>query len=186
MAPQSARANASFEVRGKHMSRVESTRCVVAIAAAIALSAASLAHAKHDELAQIKALEDAQEKAANARDLDGVMAAYVDDGSLFVFDVVPPRQYIGAAAYRESWKALLAGPLSYRTSDLFVEAHGGLAYGHKILHATGTDPQGHTFDLTARVTDVYRKIDEKWRIVQEHVSVPVDVTTGKADLTSAP
>src|SRR5262249_13129052 len=148
---------------------------------AAALSLAPLARAKHDELAQIKALEDAQETAANARDLDGVMAAYVDDGSLFVFDLVPPRQYIGADAYRESWKALLAGPVAYRTSDLVIEAHGSVAYGHKIFHATGVDATGRAFDVTARVTDVYRKIDERWRIVQEHVSVPVDVTTGKAD-----
>ena len=161
-------------------------RVIVAVGCAVALGLAALAHAKHDELAQIKALEDALEKAANARDLDGVMAAYVDDGSLFVFDVGPPRQYIGTDGFRESWRAFLAGPIAFQTRDLVVEAHGNLAYGHKIFHAVGTDAGGHPFDLTARVTDVYRKIDEKWRIVQEHVSVPVDVATGKADLTSKP
>jgi uncharacterized protein (TIGR02246 family) len=168
------------------MTRKRIAQLAGAIGCAVALTCASLAQAKHDELAQIKALEDAQEKAANARDLDGVMAAYVDDGSLFVFGVVPPRQYIGAIAYRESWKAFLAGPISYQTSDFVVETHGTLAYGHKIFHATGADPAGHPFDVTARVTDVYRKIDDKWRIVQEHVSVPVDVATGKADLASKP
>ena len=31
------------------------------------------------------------------------------------------------------------------------------------------------------MTDVYRKTDGKWLIVQEHVSVPVEIDTGKPD-----
>ena len=159
---------------------------VAAIVGGAALLLAALAHAKHDDLAQIKALEDALTKAVNARDLDAVMAAYLDSDSLFVFDVVPPRQYVGAAAYRADWKSFLAGPISYQTSDLVVETHGTIAFGHKIFHAVGTDGEGHAYDFTARVTDVYRKIDGKWLIVQEHASVPADVTTGTADLKSTP
>jgi ketosteroid isomerase-like protein len=41
-------------------------------------------------------------------------------------------------------------------------------------------------DMTVRVTDVYRKQDGRWRIVQEHVSAPIDLATGKGDLTSKP
>jgi ketosteroid isomerase-like protein len=40
--------------------------------------------------------------------------------------------------------------------------------------------------MTARVTDVYRKVAGHWRIVQEHVSVPVDLASGKPDFTSKP
>ncbi|MBV8722448.1 MAG: nuclear transport factor 2 family protein, partial [Candidatus Eremiobacteraeota bacterium] len=36
---------------------------------------------------------------------------------------------------------------------------------------------GKTFDYTVRVTDVYRKIGGSWRIVQEHLSLPIDRTT---------
>ena len=39
---------------------------------------------------------------------------------------------------------------------------------------------------TARVTDGYRKINGKWLITLEHVSVPVDLETGKADINSKP
>ena len=34
--------------------------------------------------------------------------------------------------------------------------------------------------MTVRVTDVYRKIDGKWLIVQEHVSVPIDFSRAEA------
>jgi ketosteroid isomerase-like protein len=49
-----------------------------------------------------------------------------------------------------------------------------------------TAKDGSKFNLTARVTDCYRKINGKWLITQEHVSVPVDLNTGKPDLTSKP
>ena len=39
--------------------------------------------------------------AVNAKDINGIMAFYVPDESLFVFDAMVPRQYVGAAAYRK-------------------------------------------------------------------------------------
>jgi ketosteroid isomerase-like protein len=53
-----------------------------------------------------------------------------------------------------------------------------------MLPVKGKD--GNPIDMTLRLTDVLRKIKGKWLIVHEHVSVPVDVATGKADLTSKP
>ena len=42
-----------------------------------------------------------------AEDVNAIMRIYATDG-LFVFDVVPPRQYVGVAAYRKDWTGLLA------------------------------------------------------------------------------
>jgi hypothetical protein len=36
------------------------------------------------------------------------------------------------------------------------------------------------------VSDVYRKLHGRWLIVQEHVSVPVDLDAGIPDLMSKP
>jgi ketosteroid isomerase-like protein len=57
--------------------------------------------AKADAQGDIKALEDRFIAALKAKDLDAIMKVYVPDQTLFVFDVVPPRQYVGAAAYRK-------------------------------------------------------------------------------------
>ncbi len=38
--------------------------------------------------------------------------------------------------------------------------------------------------IVARTTDVYRKMNGKWFIVEEHNSVPVDLETMKPDLLS--
>jgi ketosteroid isomerase-like protein len=75
--------------------------------------------------AMIKALEDRFAAACNAKDVDGIMKAYVPDESLQVFDIIPPRQYAGAKAYRKDWEEFLAtlkGPLKYEISDLTVAA----------------------------------------------------------------
>jgi ketosteroid isomerase-like protein len=45
---------------------------------------------------------------------------------------------------------------------------------------------GKKMHLTVRVTDGYKKINGQWLIAHEHVSVPADVLTGNADLTSKP
>jgi len=159
---------------------------------AIVLAWFGFAHqvsAKSDDEAEIKALEGQFAAALTAKDLDKIMAVYVPDESLFIFDVIPPRQYVGAKAYRDDWKGFLDGfngPIKFDMSDLSVIARGNLAFGHNIQHLTGTGKDGKPFDITVRVTDDYRKIRGKWLIVQEHVSVPVDLATAKADLNSKP
>jgi ketosteroid isomerase-like protein len=49
-----------------------------------------------------------------------------------------------------------------------------------------TDKDSKRIKFGFRVTDVYRKIGGKWLIIHEHVSVPVDPATAKANLLSQP
>lgn len=168
------------------------TRLATAVAAAVGLAASMAAlpaFASAKDEAAIRALETRFAAAFNAKDLDAIMKVYVPDDSLLVFDVVPPRQYAGPSAYRKDWQELLGlfpGPLKFEISDLHVVAAGTLGYGYSIQHLTGADAKGQTIDLTVRVTDVYRKIKGHWLVVHEHVSVPVDLATGKPDLASRP
>ena len=54
-----------------------------------------------DDEAKIRTLENQFVAAVNTKDLDAIMKVYVPGQKLLVFDVVPPRQYVGAKAYRE-------------------------------------------------------------------------------------
>jgi ketosteroid isomerase-like protein len=49
-----------------------------------------------------------------------------------------------------------------------------------------TGPDSARLTVAVRVTDALRRMGGKWLIFQEHVSVPVDLATGKADLLSKP
>jgi uncharacterized protein (TIGR02246 family) len=148
------------------------------------------AETKAKDEAEIRALEQRFSTAVKAKDIDKILQTYVPDESLFVFDVVPPREYVGAKAYRKDWEDFFAafpGPIdTFEISDLSIITDGNLGVSHSVQRAVLTDKDGKKVDITFRLTDVYRKINGKWLIVHEHVSVPVDLTTGKADLSSKP
>ncbi len=168
----------------------KSAATMVAFIFTVALSVlpGSVRAASGDE-ASIRALEDRLATAASAKDVNAVMKAYLPDERLFVFDVIPPRQYVGAKAYTKDWADFLGsfnGPMKFEISDLSVTVVETMGFGHSIQRVRGTDTKGQPIDLTVRVTDVYRKVKGHWLIVQEHVSVPVDLDTGKPDLSSKP
>jgi ketosteroid isomerase-like protein len=117
------------------------------------------------------------------------MKVYVPDQTLFVFDVVPPHQYVGAAAYRKDWEEFLTdldGPVKFEITDLAIVADGDLGYSQSIQHVSGKNKKGEELELILRVTDAYRKIDGRWLVAMEHVSVPVNLDTGEPDLKSKP
>jgi uncharacterized protein (TIGR02246 family) len=152
-----------------------------------AMSDGPNAVAASDDEAAIRALEKKFAAAFNAGDIEAMMKNYVPDKRLVVFDVGPPGQHLGADAYRKAWVGFFAhfkGTPTIGITDLGITVDGNLGFSHSIQHVTGTDAQGHAVDRTVRVTDGYRKIGDKWLIVLEHVSVPVDLKTGKADLTA--
>jgi uncharacterized protein (TIGR02246 family) len=140
--------------------------------------------------AAIRALAQRFAAAVKAKDVNALMQVYVPDDSLVVFDVIPPRQYVGAKAYRQDWESLFAafpGPIdTFEITELHIMTEGTLGVSHSIQHLVLTDKEGQKVDLTVRVTDGYRKRKGKWFITHEHVSVPVDLATGKADLASKP
>ena len=71
-------------------------------------------------------------------------------------------------------------------SDLEIYGGNRYAYSHSVQHFACTDQQGKKLNLILRVTDGYANFGGEWLIAHEHVSVPVDLTTGKADLQSKP
>jgi len=161
-------------------------RSVFAAGIVLAACIASSCSRTNDE-AELNASVQRMLAAINAKDINGIMAYYVPDESLLVFDAVPPRQYVGATAFRKDWQEFLAvypGSVHAEVSDWKVESEGNLAFAHGAVRTVGPDKDGKTLDLTLRVTDVYRKIDGKWLVVHEHVSFPVDLATGKPDLSS--
>src|SRR3984893_19383167 len=95
--------------------------------------------AKADAREDIKALEDRFIAAVKAKDLDAIMKVYIPDQTLFVYDVEPPRQYVGAAAYRKDWQAFLDsfnGPIIFELTDLDITTDHNLAYSQRINPAS--------------------------------------------------
>lgn len=109
---------------------------------------------------EIRNLEANFAEAVSTKNIDDIMRVYVPDQFLFVFDVVPPRQYVGADAYRKDWQEFLGylnGPVKFTISDLTIAADGGVGYSHSIQSYGSTDPKGKPIDLKVRVTDIYQR-----------------------------
>jgi ketosteroid isomerase-like protein len=164
-----------------------SVSLVILSSSALAQGKAPKTSVKGDE-AKIAALYDQYMKAFIAKDVNTIMSLYSPQ-DLFVFDVIPPREYSSWDAYKKDWQETFAafpGPVQNKMSDLSITVVGPVGYVHNIQTGQFTGKDGSKLDLVVRVTDVLRKINGKWLIVQEHVSVPVDLMTGKADMQSKP
>jgi ketosteroid isomerase-like protein len=142
-----------------------------------------------DPEASITALEHNFAEAVKAKNLDAMMANYSNSEDLVVFDVIPPLQYTGWNAYKEDWKKVLAGCAGAPTMDIReLRVYGDMrfAFSHSIQHFACKDPKGKMLEMTMRATDGYANFDGKWLIVHEHLSVPVDLATGRAELNATP
>jgi ketosteroid isomerase-like protein len=140
--------------------RTMNGRGVLLAFAVVGLCFEHAARADSNDIGQIQTLEDNLANAAESRNLDAIMKAYAPDETLFVFNVIPPREYVGAKAFREDWDGFLGSteePLKYDITDIAVVVVGNVDYGHSIQRIVATVVKGVPLDLTTRVTDVYRK-----------------------------
>lgn len=157
---------------------------------AVVLSGGAISARAQASSSDKAAIETAYKQFAEAftkKDVKGIMVFFAPDA--FVYDVIPPREYASAAAYKKDWEGLFAtlpGAVKAKVADVNITVAGTVAYTHDIVDATMTDKDGKPIHTVVRSTDVWRKTSGKWLIVQEHNSCPVDLATGQADLLSKP
>lgn len=163
---------------------------LVAMAAALVTTtpAAAATLAKGGDEAAIRALEDRLVEANRVKDVAEVMDLYAPKTDVIIYDIVPPRQFHSQGNWEKNVAGYFAsfdGAAGLEIEDLKIDVSGDLAYAFMVHHFFGKQTGGSQLNLRARVTDVYRKINHRWYIVHEHVSVPVDIKTGRPDLQSA-
>ncbi len=142
---------------------------------------------KNNEEAEIKRVIEGYVEALRAKDIDGIVSIYAPE--LVSFDIVPPLQYVGADAYRKHWEegfSSLQGPFGYEIADLSITVSDDVAFTHSLNRSSATLNTGQKIGNWLRWTACWRKIGGKWLLVHMHVSVPVDVETGKAVLDLSP
>jgi ketosteroid isomerase-like protein len=167
-------------------------RAVAALFTSMLVSVSAIAAdspAANPDKAAIQALEDTYNEGVNSKNIDKIMSVYAPGKELFVFDVVPPREYTSSEAYRKDWEGLFTafpGAVKNVISEQTIHVVGSVAYGHNIQTGEFTRKDGTKMTVVARATDVYRKMKGKWVIVEEHNSVPVDLETMKPDLYAKP
>lgn len=162
--------------------------CTVLVCFALTLLAAHSQSAPPaaDE-AGVRQWLDSFTKAFNARDRNAIMALYAPD--VVAYDVVPPLQYTGSEAYGKDWDTFFAqfkGPLTMEVQDLHIQVSGDLAMMEALEQVSGTMTNGQPMNMWIRDTTGLRKVNGKWLDFHDHVSVPVDLATGKAAMDLKP
>jgi uncharacterized protein (TIGR02246 family) len=136
---------------------------------------------KATDEAAIRELIDDFAKAFRDRDVDGVMSPFA--GNVVSFDIIPPLQTVGAETFVTHWHQFFdshQGPIHVEFPDVRIATGDDVAFSYCVHRIKGTLKDGQQTDWWLRWTACYRKIDGKWRIVHEHVSVPTDLKSGKA------
>ncbi|MGW6934160.1 YybH family protein [Lentzea sp. NPDC054927] len=115
-----------------------------------------------------------------AKDLDGLRRLYSDD--VVSFDVEPPLQHVGIDAKLKNWANAFAffQDVNYEVRDLALTVDERIAFGHCFGRLSGTTKDGVAVGgMWVRATFCFRKIDGKWLITHDQVSVPFDIVSGK-------
>ena len=129
---------------------------------------------------EFETLIERRSEAIRAKDLDGLMSFYTPD--IVYFDIVPPLQYLGTEALRgrfRNWFEGFQSGIRQDPSDLQIVADDEVASTAMLITSGGTLPNGTEVERMVRATSIWRRTESGWLIFHEHVSVPVDLTTGR-------
>jgi uncharacterized protein (TIGR02246 family) len=124
--------------------------------------------------AEIRALIGRWANAVQARDLDGVLADHAED--IQMFDVPPPNEVRGIAAYRETWPPFFGwlerGRGTFEIVSLDVTAGDDVAFATALLRCGTEEGLQKDPDTRLRLTIGLRKEGARWVVAHEHHSFP--------------
>jgi ketosteroid isomerase-like protein len=133
-----------------------------------------------DEAAIRRQIDD-HVKALHVMNLEDVMSIYAPD--IVCFDLTPPLKYVGLESKRQPWVEafeMIEPPLGYEIRDLTITVSNDVAFSHSLNRMNTKLKNGQRADFWLRWTACFRKIEDKWLIVHEQVSVPADFGSGRA------
>ena len=133
------------------------------------------------DLPAIRAVIDSIIKAVRTGDVESFLRQCAPD--IVVFDLLAPLEQKGWEGIRRAWGVALApfeGPIEYDVDRLDVAMSGDLAFSHCLAHFGGTTKEGRHVMNRLRTTLGFRKIEGRWKVTHQHVSVPFDMTSGQA------
>jgi uncharacterized protein (TIGR02246 family) len=130
---------------------------------------------------QVRELTRRWLEAVHSRETAAVMACYADD--VIAYDLFAPTKVTGAAAYQKNFETWFAccknGPPSYEIKELDVVAGDDVAFCRSLNRMTGPNSEGKEEESWIRVTVCFQKRGGEWKVVHEHVSVPLDMESQK-------
>jgi ketosteroid isomerase-like protein len=144
--------------------------------AIVLMSFTAMAQEDSADNADLHAAIKAFDHAYATNDVEGYFSFYADDATVYFGD----DARVDVAEYHEMWTGLMAagGGVELNTmSDLRVQIlpGGAAAISTSFIDNRTRSPDGTTSTSKAFETDVWQKIDGKWKIISLHYTViPAD------------
>ena len=132
------------------------------------------------EEGQIQKILEAWADAFRKADIEALLNFYSPD--VVAFDMMPPLSFIGKMAYENAWRTAAKSsqaPWIFRAQDRKIYVGGDIAFTHCLAECGGT-MDGKTQSGFVRLTQGFKKFGDKWLIVHDQYSVPIDMESGKA------
>jgi ketosteroid isomerase-like protein len=136
---------------------------------------------------EVGALLDRRSEAMRMKDVDLLMSLYFPD--IVYFDLVPPLRYVGTAALRGrflDWFGRWKSAIGQEIRDLNVLVSRDVAAAHMLIRTSGSLKDGREVGYWVRTTNGCQRSNDGWLITHEHVSLPVDMASGRAAMDLVP
>jgi uncharacterized protein (TIGR02246 family) len=136
---------------------------------------------------EVKALLDGWSDATRARDIDRLMSLYAPDA--IYFDLVAPLRFTGAPEIRRNflrWFDSWQSAIGVEIRELNILVSGDVAAAFMLHRTSGTLKDGREVDYWVRATVCSQRSDQGWLIKHEHISVPVDLKSGRVIRDAVP
>lgn len=136
---------------------------------------------------EIRTLLDDRAEACRTKDIDRLMSLY--SPNIIYFDVVPPLQFVGSAAIQRNflrWFDEYEGPIDVETRDLNISISGDVAFAYMLHLTSGRRKNGSETKIWVRSTVCCQRLNNRWLITHEHVSLPINPKSGMAVIDLVP
>jgi hypothetical protein len=117
------------------------------------------------------------------KDLAGIMSIYEPGVELVDYDIVPPLQ---TRDMRRTRRITRNFSVSFKTGLRLNIAGDNVGSSRGLERMSRTLKSGGKFDTWVRFTECYRKHDGHRLAIHDHISIPVGLATGKANLNLKP
>jgi ketosteroid isomerase-like protein len=158
-----------------------------AVAAAWVLglpAATAAAGMPFNDPADVKAITAIEDALATQTDMKGLIGYYAP--AAYVQDLMAPGIYRGRKQIEDAFAKQLAAVKALKSDvqDINILSDGKLACAALRVVFTMSMKDGSTLVAGTRQLDAFKKIDGKWEIEEEQISVPLDPKTGMAEMNA--
>lgn len=128
--------------------------------------------------ADVAAIIQIETTMATETNMDKLIGYYADDAT--VLDIYAPGIYKGREQIYAGFAPQMSSieTMTHRMAEMNVATNGNFACAASQIEFDAVLKDGKKMSLSVRQLDAFKKIGNEWKIVQQHISLPIDPKSG--------